>query len=57
MGREGALMMQNNKAEVSAGKLKQCNCKGILQLPTSRLLCRATVRVSLTGSPYNQSNK
>lgn len=49
--------MQNNKAEVSAGKLKQCNCKRILQLPTSRLLCRAAVRVSLTGSLYNQSNK
>lgn len=47
----------HNEAEVSAGKVKQCHCKGTPRLPTGRLLCGAAARVSLTGSLYKQSNK
>lgn len=38
----------HNEAEVSARKLKQCQCKGTPQLPTDRLLCAAVVsRINL----------
>lgn len=47
----------HNEAEVSAGKVKQCHCKGTPRLPTGRLLCGAAARVSLTGSLYKRSNK